>query len=138
MSIKKVKENEPKVASPVAAMGSGTTSFGCSTFGDGVGFLSASSTGTRTFGSGSTMSFGKSPGTLAATTSSFSFGAGALAASAPASTGDDKDKSKNDTEADIEADEVDVNKLKLPEFEGLDKEIEVVKGDEDEVELIKL
>ena len=118
---------------------------GASAFGASTAFgSSALKPSTATFGSaGGTMSFGTG---AAKASSSFSaaatsnFGSSKVASTPAATTsvlgaGATAAKGEDD---DIEADEVDVNKLKLPDFEGMDKKIEVVRGDEEEEEMIKV
>ena len=138
--------NTSGVSTMSMGMNKGSLSFGSSTksvFGASTTTSSGLSSGSTTFGSSnSKLSFGTPLSTTTPSTSLSSFGMGnsVKPSTASSSTFGNVSSTKDEETADedIEADKVDINQLKLPTFEGLDKEIEVVKGDEDEDELIKL
>jgi len=114
---------------------------GASTFGASTAFGSSTlKPSTATFGtSGAAMSFGTGAATLASTFPSFGSSVGTPAATPAAATSVlGAGAATKEGADDIEADEVDVNKLKLPDFKGMDKKIEVVRGDEEEEEIIKV
>ena len=113
---------------------------GASSFGTSTSFgSSALKPSTATFGSsGASMTFGTGAAKPASTLSSFGTGVPAAAPAASTSVLGAGATSAKTGDDDIEADEVDVNKLKLPDFEGMDKKIEVVLGDEEEEEIIKV